>query len=648
MSLLEGREESLAASPILSETLNKDCQSSVELEKGKSSKYIRIKRIFWFISYCVAKVKKPYCIWILATLFLGIAIAFRFFVVKELLDSLICFLQGRYGSIRRVSLWFGIFILALTIEFFAYLIKNSNKRFLETKTTRLKETLVSLMIVNPLKLEREIQKRETVAYLLQNAEQFSDLAFKLIENLINYLPLFLGLFFFLPLTLSGAYNWYFFGTYIVLISISVSTTLGFLSFKEKRTDSSKLSEVDSEDEELDILNLLSRDLDSTTQASLISKYNQSYWQKRRREDRQRFVSIFHERLFLALFLVLLGVLFFVSLKLLSKDSIFPLGFFVVFLLLSEIILTLFYKIAKHSPHILKLDSYIRSLQDLVKQVDLLPQIKTRGTIHPKDVSSSIGVEVRGLTLRLKEGNKTIENINFKIKPGEKVLVVAERALIDALIERMLGFSDNQKGEVYLGGIELGTLYYKLRPKFITLSNTNELYPLSVRENITFKSSKLNEALGIEKGSFDLLFRDNVQEQNPKVVDSKWEEVVREANLESLITDLPSGLDTVLTRDFIKDLESKPEIYQTLKEKIALGRYLYHDPLVLLFDEPISTDEHGNLAHDKLFSLVSSDLDKTVLCFSSSLQTIKLLTEKSILRVVFLSEDGSIKSNTQFR
>ncbi|KAM3425135.1 hypothetical protein BST61_g7096 [Cercospora zeina] len=195
---------------------------------------------------------------------------------------------------------------------------------------------------------------------------------------------------------------------------------------------------------------------------------------------------------------------------------------------------------------------LKSLYDRTPEIDVW---STEGDILD-DIQGSI--EFRDVEFAYQPGQPVLQNVTFKVMPGQYVALVGTsgcgKSTIISLLER---FYNPSGGGVLVDGKDISTLNLPEYRKHLALVlQEPALYQGTIRDNIL---------LAIDKGN---------------ISEDKLVKVCKEANIYDFITSLPSGFDTVVG--------SKGTMLSGgQKQRIAIARALMRNPRILLLDEATS-------------------------------------------------------------
>jgi ATP-binding cassette, subfamily B, bacterial len=154
-------------------------------------------------------------------------------------------------------------------------------------------------------------------------------------------------------------------------------------------------------------------------------------------------------------------------------------------------------------------------------------------------------------------NKHVLNdFNLKVKPGESIAFVGESgAGKSTVLSMVVGFYRPTKGRILIDGIPFDELdMKKYRQKLAVVPQNTVLFSGTIRENIAY---------GLQD-----------------VPEKDIHEVVKMANLQDVINEMPDGLDTRIG-------EHGGKLSGGQRQRIAIARALIRNPEVILLDEATS-------------------------------------------------------------
>ncbi len=152
--------------------------------------------------------------------------------------------------------------------------------------------------------------------------------------------------------------------------------------------------------------------------------------------------------------------------------------------------------------------------------------------------------------------RIIKDLSFSVEPGECVAFVgASGSGKSTIMNMIIGFLQPTEGEVKIDGKPLEVLdLSKYRNHISVVPQSCILFTGSIKENITYGLTNISE--------------------------ERIAEVVRLANIDEFVKDLPQGLDTPVG-------ENGAKLSGGQKQRISIARALIRDPKILILDEATS-------------------------------------------------------------
>jgi ATP-binding cassette, subfamily B, bacterial len=215
-----------------------------------------------------------------------------------------------------------------------------------------------------------------------------------------------------------------------------------------------------------------------------------------------------------------------------------------------------------------------------------------------DETNKFHIEFKNVYFAYKDDNYILKNINFTIKPGEKIAFVgANGAGKSSLIKLLCGLYLPSAGQILINGIpsesiDLDQWRHKIAPLFQDFNS----YSFSLQRNIAMGAS----------------------------VD---EPVLSRVSLSSGVNEfaekLPAGMEELLGREF-----GGAELSQGQWQKVALARALFKDSPIYIMDEPTSFLDPLS-EHDIFTRFMSATKHKTVIFITHRL-SLSMMANKIIL------------------
>ncbi len=188
-----------------------------------------------------------------------------------------------------------------------------------------------------------------------------------------------------------------------------------------------------------------------------------------------------------------------------------------------------------------------------------------------------------------EGKKYLfKNLNLNIKKGEKIAFIGESGCgKSTLVDLIIGLLKPKEGQILIDKQELNASNAKnYRQKIGYIPQNIYLFNDSIAKNITFGDA---------------------------VDEEKLNKVIKQANLEHFIKNLPQGVQT-------KVGDGGSNLSGGQKQRIAIARALYLEPEILVLDEATSALDTQSEAKimDEIYKISK---DKTMIIIAHRLSTI---------------------------
>ncbi|EBD1719612.1 ABC transporter ATP-binding protein [Campylobacter coli] len=228
--------------------------------------------------------------------------------------------------------------------------------------------------------------------------------------------------------------------------------------------------------------------------------------------------------------------------------------------------------------------YYRSSLDIIYQI--LKQKEE--SLGEEKINFDKELRLENLTFGYKDKKNLFTCLNLSIKKGEKIAFIGESGCgKSTLVDIIIGLLSPRKGRVLLDENELNMKNVKnYRQKIGYIPQNIYLFNDSIAKNISFG--------------------DEVDEE-------KLQRVIKQANLEHFVKNLPQGVQT-------KVGDGGSNLSGGQKQRIAIARALYLDPEILVLDEATSALDTESEARimDEIYKISK---DKTMIIIAHRLSTI---------------------------
>ncbi|EIZ0998192.1 ATP-binding cassette domain-containing protein [Campylobacter coli] len=228
--------------------------------------------------------------------------------------------------------------------------------------------------------------------------------------------------------------------------------------------------------------------------------------------------------------------------------------------------------------------YYRSSLDIIYQI--LKQKEE--SLGEEKIDFDKELRLENLTFGYKDKKNLFTCLNLSIKKGEKIAFIGESGCgKSTLVDIIIGLLNPREGRVLLDENELNMKNVKnYRQKIGYIPQNIYLFNDSIAKNISFG--------------------DEVDEE-------KLQRVIKQANLEHFVKNLPQGMQT-------KVGDGGSNLSGGQKQRIAIARALYLDPEILVLDEATSALDTESEARimDEIYKISK---DKTMIIIAHRLSTI---------------------------
>lgn len=251
--------------------------------------------------------------------------------------------------------------------------------------------------------------------------------------------------------------------------------------------------------------------------------------------------------------------------------------------------------------------YLSDLREFVE----MPTERREGLLQLEEGPAA--VEFENVSFNYPGGPKVLRNINFRLRPGEKVALVGlNGAGKTTLIKLLLGLYTPTEGRILVNGVDM-----------------RQIDPDSVRS--------ISAAVFQDYLKYQLTARQNIGFGRAEAVEDQHriQAAAEAAGAVSIINELPQGYETILGRHF----EGGKDLSGGQWQRLALSRAYFREAHVLVLDEPTAAlDPRAELAVFEEFSRLAEG--KTAVFVSHRMASARIADRVMVLRDGLLVEFGS--------
>jgi ABC-type multidrug transport system fused ATPase/permease subunit len=299
---------------------------------------------------------------------------------------------------------------------------------------------------------------------------------------------------------------------------------------------------------------------------------------------------------------------FIAGYLLDKDLAILAQFLIIFAIAA-------FRVIPSMNKIILFSNYIKSSSFIFQHFDLSDEdkapaqpVKEEG---PANIEFNQLLAIRDLSFSFHDQDKyVLKSINLFIRKGETVGIIGPSGSgKSTLLNILLRLHEEQSGGIYVDD------------KKIDRSNLAAWYKLVsyVPQNIALLDGSITE---------NIAFGHN----DPEIDHERLNKVIKQAQLENFIKDLPAGAETPIGERGIK-------ISGGQRQRIGIARALYHGGQILVFDE--ATSALDNETEEMLTEAINniSHQDLTIIIVAHRIQTLKYCDR------IYKLEKGEISSHS---
>ncbi|RBQ32101.1 ABC transporter ATP-binding protein [Arcobacter sp. FW59] len=218
-------------------------------------------------------------------------------------------------------------------------------------------------------------------------------------------------------------------------------------------------------------------------------------------------------------------------------------------------------------------------------------------------SQKIDISIQNLCFSYTKEKKTLNNISFDIKSGEKVAIIGASGSGKTTISQIIaGFYAKESGDILYNNISIDNIdKHSLRENIFLVLQMPILFNNTLRFNITMGEENIS--------------------------DEKIYEALKIAQLLETVENMPKKLDTIVGKLGIR-------LSGGQRQRLSIARMIIANPSVVIFDE--STSALDVQTETKLFNDLEEFLrQKTVITIAHRLSTVKNAS------FVYMLDDGKL-------
>lgn len=230
-----------------------------------------------------------------------------------------------------------------------------------------------------------------------------------------------------------------------------------------------------------------------------------------------------------------------------------------------------------------------SLERVEELLRRTPRIQSPAAPRPiprRTGSQAAGIEARGLTLRYPDAERnTLEDVSFRLNPGELVAVVGPVGCGKTTLARALGrMVEVPQGQLYLDGTDITEL---------ELERLRQQVALVPQEGYLFTAT----------------LADNLRYGDPEADQTRVEQAAEQARLAADVRGFPDRYKTLVGERGIT-------LSGGQRQRTALGRALLVQAPLLVLDDALASVDNNTAA--EILSSIRAQQDRTILMISHQL------------------------------
>lgn len=223
-----------------------------------------------------------------------------------------------------------------------------------------------------------------------------------------------------------------------------------------------------------------------------------------------------------------------------------------------------------------------------------------GQVKPENIKGA--VEFKHVHFGYVEGQTILKDFSASVQPGMKVAIVGPTgAGKSTLINLLMRFYEIGSGDILIDGISI---------KEMSRKDLHNIFSMVLQETWTFEGS----------------IRENIAYSTENVENQDIEHVLEESGLKFMVSQLPDGVDTILSEN--------SSVSAGQKQLITIARAMLKRAQIMILDEATSSVD------TRTEKLIQSAIDKMTKGHTSFVIAHRLSTIKNA-DIIFVLKDGDI-------